>query len=353
MKGGDVNTQTTIAKSNSVGRPNRRPGKPFVEELRRVRRPFLVGHVTPDADCLGSVFGLALALKEHGAEPLVGLPADCVAKKLAFMLELAPGVQHVAGWSPEGPCDAVLVLDTAAAKRINISPAPDFEGSLLSFNIDHHITNTDFGRHNWVDPHASSCCEMIAVLVETLGWKTSPAVASLLYSGVYGDTSGFSLPSTSAECLRVAADLVQAGADVAHIGEQLCRSQGRNDFELLRRVYDHTTVVAGGRIAYSHLSYQDISESGCKADDIDDQVSIPRALKGVCLAMLFSEGEPGVIRINLRGEGRVTVVELAQKFGGGGHSQSAGVKMKNKPMDSVIREVVASAEEHLRSQDAL
>jgi nanoRNase/pAp phosphatase (c-di-AMP/oligoRNAs hydrolase) len=64
--------------------------------------------------------------------------------------------------------------------------------------------------------------------------------------------------------------------------------------------------------------------------------------------MLFSEGEPGVIRINLRGEGKITVLELAQKFGGGGHQQSAGVRVKNKPMEQVIAETVAAAESHLR-----
>ena len=88
-------------------------------------------------------------------------------------------------------------------------------------------------------------------------------------------------------------------------------------------------------------------------DDIDDQVSIPRALKGVAIAMLFSEGEPGVIRINLRGEGKITVLELAQRFGGGGHTQSAGVRVKNKSMEQVIADTVAAAQEHLRSVGVL
>jgi phosphoesterase RecJ-like protein len=90
-----------------------------------------------------------------------------------------------------------------------------------------------------------------------------------------------------------------------------------------------------------------MTESGCRPEDIDDQVSIPRALKGVAIAMLFSEGEPGIVRINLRGEGRTTVVEIAQRFGGGGHPQSAGVRVRNKPMREVIDMVVAAAQEHL------
>lgn len=330
-------------------RPNRIPNAEFVSQLKNLKSPLVVGHVTPDADCLGAMFGLTMALRQIGINATAGLPSGCVSNKIGFMLDLAQGVPQAAEWKSDGSFDSLIIVDTAAEKRINIQPPPTMAGGPMTFNIDHHITNTDFARSNWVDPHASSACEMIAVFLDTAGINPTAKIASLLYAGIHGDTSGFSLPATSAESLHVAAELVRAGADVAHIGEQLCRSQNRSDFELLRRVYDHTTVVANGRIAYSYLSYKDITEAGCKADDIDDQVSIPRALKGVRMAMLFSEGEPNVIRINLRGEGKVTVVELAQKFGGGGHSQSAGVKMKNKSMQAVIDEVVAAATEYLNS----
>lgn len=341
--------ETAPAEQQNASRSNRQPTPDFLKQLTSVKRPLVVGHVTPDADCIGAALGVAASLREHGIEAAVGLPADCVAKRLGFMLELASTTPRAVEWSDDGRYDSLIIVDTAGEKRINIQPVPALAGPAPTFNIDHHITNTDFGLHNWVNPHASSTCEMIAVLLASMKWRPSSAVASLLYAGLHGDTAGFSLPSTSADALHVAADLVRAGADVSHIGEQLCRSQGQHDFELLRRVYDHTRVVAGGRIAYSHISYQDISESGCKADDIDDQVSIPRALKGVAIAMLFSEGESGVIRINLRGEGKITVLELAQKFGGGGHSQSAGVRVKNKPMQQVIDETVAAAQDYLRS----
>lgn len=339
---------TATPPAEVSNRNNRRPTADFLNQLKSLRRPIMVGHVTPDADCLGSTFGLALALREMGVDARVALPTGCVANKISFMLELAADVPQVPHWDPQGACDGMVVIDTASEKRMNIQPAPPMSGDMVTINIDHHITNTDFAQFNWVDPHASSSCEMVAVLLRDMGVTISPKVASLLYCGIYGDTGGFSLPCTSADSLHVAAELIRAGADVAHIGEQLCRSQNRSDFELLRRVYDHTTVVAGGRIAYSWLTHKDITEAGCKADDIDDQVSIPRALKGVAIAMLFSEGEPGILRVNLRGEGKVTVVELAQQFGGGGHSQSAGVKFKNKTMEQVVSELVTAAEAHLR-----
>jgi phosphoesterase RecJ-like protein len=323
------------------------PGPEFLDALQAVRRPLLLCHVTPDADAIGSALGLAMALRERGTDATLGLPDGCVAQKLEFMLDLAPDTPRAASWSENNPHDAVIVVDTAGEKRINIEPKPDLNGNILCFNIDHHVTNTLFGRHNWIDPHATSTCEMIVRLLARLDWTPSPAVASLLYAGIHSDTAGFSLPSTSAASLNCAADLVAGGADVARICELLCRSQAHNDFELLRRVFDNTKVVAGGRIAYSFLSHDDFRESGCKAETIDDQVGVPLGLKGVRLALLFTEGEKDVVRINLRGEGGVTVLELAKRFGGGGHVHAAGVRVRNQPIQKVIKDVVAAAIEHI------
>ncbi|MCG8406153.1 MAG: DHH family phosphoesterase [Phycisphaerales bacterium] len=320
-----------------------------MDALRQVKYPFLVAHVTPDADAIGSALGLATAMREQGIEAAIGLPEGCVADKLLFMLSLAPETPLKSTWTPNDPFDAAIVLDTAGEKRINIQPVIDLSGNLPVFNIDHHITNTDFGQYNWVDPHATSTCELVARLLKKLDWSLSPAVASLLYAGIHGDTAGFSLPTTSADALHTAGELVRCGADVTHIGEQLCRSQARPDFELLRRVYDQTTITSDGQIAYSYLSHDDFLASGSKAEAIDDQVSIPLALKGVRIAMLFSEGEKGVVRINLRGEGNVEVLEIAQRFGGGGHAHAAGVRVRNKPIQDVAREVVAAATEHLKT----
>ncbi len=323
-----------------------RPSEEFLQALRQARRPFVVAHVTPDADAVGAVLALSEGLRRIGSSPTAGLTPGRTAAKLRFMFELAPAVPLAETWTAADH-DAVIVLDTAGEKRIQIEPKLPPDAGIVVFNIDHHFTNTLFGRHHWVDPDATSTSEMIFRLLGMLDVDLTPAVASLLYAGIYGDTGGFSYPNTTAAVLHAAGDLVRAGADVSRVGEQLCRSQTRSDFELLRRVYDHTTVTPDGRIAYSFLTLQDVAESGCTADDIDDQVSVPRALKGVRLALLFSEAQPGIVRVNLRGEGDTSVVEIAQRFGGGGHRQSAGVRLRGRTVEEAIREVLAAAAEHL------
>ncbi len=343
-----------VSQSSAPGKPEpasmHRPPADLTAALRGVKRPIVFGHVVPDADCLGAALGLAASLRAGGIDARVGLPAGSVSKRLRFMLDLVPEVP-IASSLPDDR-DAVIMMDTASEARIHFDPRPSPADFQSSINIDHHVTNSRFARVNWVDEAASSTCEMVATLIRTEGWPLSAGVASLLFAGIHGDTGGFSLPGTSADALHCAADLVRAGADVSFIGERMCRSQESSEFDLLRRVYDHTTTVAGGRIAYSRLSYDDIVDAGCGPADIDDQVLIPRSLRGVRIALLFSEGEPGVTRVNLRGEGDVSVLEIAGQFGGGGHRQSAGIRIKSKPLDQVIEDVVRAAESHLDALEA-
>ncbi|RJP38357.1 MAG: bifunctional oligoribonuclease/PAP phosphatase NrnA [Phycisphaerales bacterium] len=320
----------------------------IIEAVGGMRRPVVVAHVVPDADALGSIFATALAYNGNGCAPKVALPAGSLSQRLAFMHDWAK--VPVAGRTDFEKADGFIVLDTAKKERCNVGPDQrntDWSAGRPVVNIDHHDTNTRFGDVNWVDAEASSSAELVLRLLQAAGRPVSPMVASMLYAGVLTDTAGFSLPTTSPSGLAAAAELVRLGADVAELGERLCRSQTQSEFDLLRIIYANTKRAAGGAIAYSTATYEDITGAGCTAADIDDQVSIPRSLDGVRLAMLLTEGNKGKTRINFRGDGRVEVLELAQKFNGGGHRQAAGAVI-DTPLSDTVKMVVAAAVEHLK-----
>lgn len=318
-----------------------------IRALRDARHPLVMGHVGPDADAVGSMLGLARALP--GGRAAVVLPDRRVGRKLQFLLDLAPGVP-VADEGRIAGADVVLVLDTANPERINPAGSWDAIASKFVVNIDHHITNTDFGRVNWVLDGASSTCELVYRLLSAAGWPIDGPTATALYAGICADTGGFSLPNVTADVFDVAAALVRSGADVARVGERLLRSQQPSEFDLIRTVYHNTRIVADGQIAYSTLTHQEILAAGCTPEDIDDQVSIPRSLSGIRLAILFSEGVPGRIRINLRGENGTRVLLLAARLGGGGHPFSAGVRIRGA-MDEVVARVLEAAVRHLRETE--
>lgn len=315
-----------------------------VEVLSKARRPLVLGHVNPDIDALGAILGLARAISASSAVA-IDLPDAPTNARTRFMLELG-GNLVVADTDRVAAADVVIVVDTASTRRVNVTGGWEAIAEKHIVNIDHHLTNTDFGQLNWVADGVSSTCEMIYRLLRTAGWPLDAHTASLLLAGVYADTGGFSLPNATAETFDAAAALVRAGADVGQVGSRLCRSQSPHEFDLVRTVYRNTRLTDDGLIAYSTLSHAEITAAGCTPHDIDDQVSIPRSLAGIKMAIMFSEGQPGVIRINLRGEYGTPVLPLAQQLGGGGHTCSAGVRVRGE-LSAVVQRVLGQAAEML------
>lgn len=309
--------------------------------VRAARRLALVAHVTPDADCLGAMAALWLALPELGKYPFAAIPPGTVSRRLEYL------VRHTglrpAALSDLQSCDLVVTLDTAKERRVNLEGKLESLPDIPVLNIDHHSTNTRFGRWNWIEAQRSSTSEMVYELLRALGCQITPTVATALYAGIHSDTHGFSLSNTTPRSLEVAHELAAAGARVHEMCERLNRSLARGEFELLKLIFANTRVSADGRLAWSSASHAEIAATGCNASDVDDQVEVPRRVEGIRAALLFTEGNAGKVRINFRGEGDMNVLQLAEQFGGGGHRASAGA-MLNGTLRDVVERVIPAAE---------
>ncbi|MCH7812562.1 MAG: DHH family phosphoesterase, partial [Planctomycetes bacterium] len=239
-----------------------RPAVPsdLLEALAGLRRPVVVGHVLPDADCLGSMLAVAGAWPgDHGRCAAVCLPAGTVSRRLEFMVDWA-GVRVVDA-SGLAAADGLVVVDTATPERGNVAEAvsPDWFTGRPVVNIDHHQTNTRFGTVNWVVDEASSAAELVYDVIRAAGRPLTATAASLLFAGLHADTRGFTIDGVRARSLAVAAELVEAGARVGEIGERLYRSRSRCEFELLKLIYANTRSVAEGRIALSTADHGEIA----------------------------------------------------------------------------------------------
>ena len=319
-----------------------------IRELRAARSPVMISHVVPDADALGSALAMALGWADEQRRPTVSLPPGSLSQRLSFLVEQAD--VPVATEEDFRQADLFVTLDTAKKERCNVPQAlrgADWSRGRPLVNIDHHSTNTRFGTVNAIEADASSTSELVFHLLRSAERPITPLIASLLYAGIQTDTLGFSLPTTTPSALRASAELVELGADVGDLGERLGRSQRKSEFDLLRIIYANTKVVGAGDVAYSSASFDEIQQAGCSAADIDDQINVPRSLDGVRLAMLLTEGRKGKTRINFRGSGIVTVLDLAAEFGGGGHSQAAGAVL-DCSLDEAIARVVPRAVEYVK-----
>jgi phosphoesterase RecJ-like protein len=312
------------------------------DAIRAAHQIALVSHVTPDADALASLGAMWLALPELGKRPHLVLPEGTVSRSLQYLVRYA-GLR-TAHSADVQDCDLIAALDTAKERRLNAEEHLVALTRIPILNIDHHATNPRFGRWNWIVPQASSTSELIYAVLRALGCQFTPTLATLLYAGLHTDTQGFSLANTSANALRVAHELAQAGAQIPEVCERLHRSRSRGEFELLSIIYRNTRVSDNGRLAWSTASFDEIATTGCSASDIDDQVEVPRSIEGIAVAILFTEGRRGKVRMNFRGEGGVSVLELAQEFGGGGHVSSAGAILDGTIPEITARVVPAAVE---------
>lgn len=314
------------------------------EALRAATKVAVIGHVTPDADCLTSMGAMCVALREMGKRPFPALPAGSVSRRLAFLVREAEMTPATA--EQLAACDLVIVLDTAKARRVNVDGKLDAMPDVPVLNVDHHATNPKFGKWNWVSGQRGSTAEMVYEIVVALGCTVTPTLATLLYAGIHSDTQGFSLSNTTPRGLQVGFELAAAGARVHDVCERLHRSHSRAEFDLLKVIYANTRVSDDGRLAWSTATHEEIAAAGCTAEDIDDQVEVPRSVEGIAAAILFSEGRRGKIRMNFRGEGGLSILALAQQFGGGGHDASAGAILDGT-IEEVAGRVLPAARDYL------
>ena len=276
-----------------------------------------LGHVHPDGDVLGTLFGLGLALGTAGARVSFAGPHP-VPETLSFL----PGADRWQVWktAPEA-FDVIVMTDCPNADRSEglLAGARGPQSRVL--NIDHHPDNRRYGTINWIDPSAAATGEMIFDLVRALGLRVTPAVALNLFTAIHTDTGSFRYSNPTPRTFRIAAELAAAGADPALVSDRLYPQRAQDSLVQLGEVLRRVQISDDGQIAWLCLSRGLVTRELLESEDL---VGYPRSVRGVKVAVLLSEEAPGRIKASLRGKGDVPVNAIAHRFGGGGHHNAAG-----------------------------
>jgi bifunctional oligoribonuclease and PAP phosphatase NrnA len=314
------------------------------DAIRDGERFVLTTHENPDGDALGSLLATKLAFDQLGKDAVMVLPVDA---PLPGEYQFMPLRELRRRW-PEDVSDRVLVaLDCANESRI---ADPDVLGRVpLTIDIDHHHDNTRFGDVNLVVPDASSTGEVMRDVFRELGVALSPEIAEALYIALVTDTGRFQYANTTPKAFRLAAELVEAGADVHHVFQRVYESIEFAKLKLRARVLERAQVYEGGRIVVSFLLRTDFTEVGASEAYSEGIIDDLRAIAGVEMAVLIREPprESGPTRrVSLRASvDELDVSSIARKSGGGGHRQAAGFSSEasiEEITDFVRREFAAA-----------
>jgi len=314
----------------------------ILDVLRESRTVCVVGHVRPDGDCVGSQLGLALALRAEGKDVTVW-NADAVPQKLAFLDRHKLIQRPVAGRE----FDCVVATDAASLERLG--PVADcIQQRKVFINIDHHASNTRFADINWVSAREPSTGELIYRFLREVGWSVTPEIADCLFAAVSTDTGSFQYSTTRPATLHVAAELVQRGADLGRVCQEVYQSFPLPRVKLLRHVFQSFKLTHQNQIAYFWLRRRDYERTGAETADSEGLIDHIRAIEPVVIACVFEELEPNLIRVSLRSKtDAVNVSQIASHFGGGGHAAAAGARIQATPL-SAQRRVIAALKSALK-----
>lgn len=313
--------------------------------LAGARRVLCVVHAWPDGDALGSSLALALALAERGADVTLFCSTP-VPENLRFL----PGVDRIVGEVPAGATfDATTVCDVGSSKRIGPG-LPERSRLGVWLNLDHHLTSDDFGDLNYVDADAASVGVLVHRILSAMGHPISPPVATALYASVLTDTGSFRYSSTNPEALRVASELVAAGASPWDVSSAIYEQHPVERLRLLREVLGTLYLSDDGRFASITIT-RDMAER-TKADEslTDGFINFARSIRGVEVACQFGEPAPGTDepwRLSFRSRGKVNVARIAERWGGGGHHNAAGAQVAGT-LEQVQGEVARAVSEAWR-----
>lgn len=314
----------------------------IVEAIKRYKSFLVTAHVNLEGDSLGSQLAIRELLRSLGKEAVI-VDNDPVPSHYAFL----PKADEVSNdLKAARSFEAALVLDCPTLKRIG--RVIDVIGSKPIINIDHHVSNENFGAVNWVDPNASSAGEMVYRLFKAMGMPLTREVALYLYIAILTDTGSFNYENTSSVTHEVAGELLGYGLDPALISESVYERRSVSDIKLLALALATLRVNAKGEVAHIEVTKKMLDDCSADPSKSEGFVNYPRSIDKVKVAILFREDKntAGRINVSFRSKGDVDVNRIASAFGGGGHVRASGCVLEG-PLADVEKKVLARVEEEL------
>jgi bifunctional oligoribonuclease and PAP phosphatase NrnA len=297
--------------------------KQIAELVLPARNILAISHSNPDADAVASLMAFKRAFESNECSITLVLGSGTVPESISFL----PGIDQVTRLEDvdAAGCDLIIMVDCAdegRAGEIGERVIKQATGKTPIINIDHHVTNTRFGTVNLIDAEAAATCEILALLFEDLDLSFDADLATMLFTGIQGDTLGLRTPSTTGRTLEVSAALLRAGADLDTIVDYLFRIRPFSTLKLWGLALSRAEVT--DTLVWTEVTPEMLEASGADESEGEGIVNFLAGTKGARAAALLYQ-KPDGWRVSLRSlADDVNVAELAALYGGGGHSRAAG-----------------------------
>ena len=293
--------------------------------------------MNPDGDTLGSMCALYNMIYNRFKKK-----ADMsVVSNVPYNYKFIPNIDLAQRYFDKSLVyDLVITLDVAAIDRV-IDSKILFDKAKCTVNIDHHKTNPGFGDYQIINPHASSCGEVLFDIFKQEGWEIDKDSAVALYTAIMTDTGNFRFENTSSKTLRAAADLVDFGANPNYIYKMCYETKTKNFVMFQNYCVNKAVFSEDNKIVYTTVYKKDLEKFSAGDDYTDGIAETLRAIDSTEVAFVAKEVDTKLTKISMRSKG-LDVAEICSKFGGGGHTFAAGCTIKASVKDSIdklLREI--------------
>lgn len=292
----------------------------IAKRIRQANRVAIFTHMRPDGDAIGSALALSAALDFLKTPNQV-----CVETEIPSNLTFVEGVEKIVK-KPRGEYDLLIVVDCSDEQRLGALSEEYFiakRKKIDVINIDHHVSNTRFGKYDFVQ-NCSANCMHIATLIEYLGVPFDKKIAEYLLLGLLTDSGNFSHDDVTEETLLLGAKLVKAGADICRYNYMLFKRQPKERAALYAKTMSGIRYYHDGRFAVIAVTKKNMEECGADQGMTEGFVDFPLNIDGVEVAASLLEIKKGQYKISLRSKTYADVNKIAGTYGGGGHVRAAG-----------------------------
>jgi phosphoesterase RecJ-like protein len=314
-----------------------------IEAVNNAASILVVTHVNPDGDAIGSLLGLATALREMGKQVQTAVDGGA-----PDFLHFIPGARLVQGKLKRGRWDVMVSVDASDEERTGLVGQYGRKHSKLVINLDHHPTNTLFGDIHLVMPDAVSATEIVFDWLERMKMAVSEPVAVALLTGLVTDTIAFRTSNVTARTLEIAASLIRSGASLYDITNRTMVSRPYSHLELWKQAFP--SVERRGSLAYATVTQENLKVAGIADVTDGGLVSALIAPEEIAVAAVFKQLPDGRVEMSFRSKVGYDVGTVAFELGGGGHKQAAGATIPG-PLEEARAKVLVLLEAVARQEN--
>lgn len=311
----------------------------ILEEIKKAKSIVLLTHKSPDGDAVGSSLAFYIALKQFGKK------ADLIIEEMPRVYKFLPCADEVKKEKDiEGEYDLAIALDCATEQRI-AGKEECFENAKVTISIDHHESNKMFAEHNFVNPAAPACAQILIGIFEYIGIEITKEIGTCILTGIITDTGGFKYSTISPETFEFTASLLSRGVDVSEIYKKVLQIKTKSHFKLSQIATSRLEFLEDEKITFTYITKEDELQVNAETGDHEGIVEIARDIEGVEVAILLRETDEGY-KASLRSNGNVNVSDVCMMFGGGGHPKAAGCTISYS-LEDAKKKIIAQVKANL------